>query len=127
MSAHGFSDAPAKAPRLFRLSMGVLLGPVIALVNQQAIYSVNMWACGHGVHAVMHVVPAVCLAVSLGCALLAYGDWNAAGRGTQDEAGGVEAATRFVSILGIATSLLSSLVIASQWAAIFVFDPCMRA
>ena len=127
MSVHVSSDTPATAARLFRLSIGLLLGPVIALANQQAIYSVDMWACGHGAHAVMHVVPAICLAVSLGCAVLAYGDWNTAGRGVEDETGGAITTTRFVAMLGISASLLSSLVIAAQWAAIFVFDPCMRA
>jgi len=127
MSALESSDARLSWPRLLRLSLGVLLGPVIALANQQTIYSTNMWACGHGVHAVMHAVPAVGLLVSLGAAMLAYRDWSAVGRGTQDETDGVEAGVRFVAILGISVSLLSSLVIAAQWAAIFVFEPCMRA
>ena len=123
MSALESSDARLRWPRLLRLSLGVLLGPVIALVNQQTIYSTNMWACGHGAHG----VPAVGLLVSLGAAMLAYSDWSAVGRGTQDETGGVEARTRFVALLGISASLLSLLVIAAQWAAIFAFEPCMRA
>ncbi len=127
MSALESSDVQLGWPRLLRLSLGVLLGPVIALANQQTIYSTNMWACGHGAHRVMHVVPAICLLVSIGVAMLAYRDWIAVGRGTQDETDGVEAGVRFVAILGISASLLSSLVIAAQWAAIFVFEPCMRA
>ena len=127
MSVREFSDTRLRWPRLLRLGLGVLLGPVIALANQQTIYSTNMWACGHGAHGVMHVVPAVGLLVSLGAAMLAYRDWSGVGRETQDETDGVEAGIRFVALLGISASLLSSLVIAAQWAAIFVFEPCMRA
>jgi hypothetical protein len=114
-------------PGLLRLSLGVLLGPVVALINQQLIYSVNMWACGRGMHQTMHIVPALCLIVALGAAWTAYSDWNTVGRGVEDEAATIATRTRFTSLLGIAISLFSAVVILAQWAAIFVFDPCMRA
>ena len=114
-------------PGLLSLSLGVLLGPTIALINQEAIYAVNMWACGHGISATMHIAPAVCLAIAVGAAILAYRDWRAVGGGVEDEEGTVETRTRFLSLLGITISVFSSLVIIAQWAAIFVFDPCMRA
>lgn len=114
-------------PGLLSLSLGVLLGPTIALANQQLIYTVNMWACGHRMQPVMHIVPALCLVVTLGAAFTAYRDWKAVGGGVEDEEGTVHTRTRFLAILGIALSIFSSLVILAQWAAIFVFDPCMRA
>jgi len=114
-------------PGLLSLSLGVLLGPTIALINQEAIYAVNMWSCGHGIRATMHIAPAVCLAIAIGTAMMAYRDWRAVGGGVEDEDGTVETRTRFVSLLGITISVFSSLVIVAQWAAIFVFDPCMRA
>jgi hypothetical protein len=121
MSARESSDG-----RL-RLVLGVLLGPIVALINQEAIYSVNMWACGRGMHATLHIVPALCLVATFGAAWTAYSDWNASGRGVEDEAATVATRSRFLSLLGIAISLFSSVVILAQWAAIFVFDPCMRA
>lgn len=112
---------------LLTLSLGVLLGPVVALINQQAIYAVNMWACGRGMHGTMHIAPALCLIVSLGAAWTSYRDWRAAGSGVEDEEATVLTRSRFLAILGIGISLFSSLIIVAQWAAIFVFDPCMRA
>ena len=114
-------------PGLLRLSLGLLLGPVVALVNQQLIYTVNMWACGYRAHATMHIVPALCLVVTIGAGVTAYRDWKAVGGGVEDEEGTVATRTRFISILGVVISVFSSLVIIAQWAAIFVFDPCMRA
>ena len=113
---------------LVRLSLGVLLGPVVALNNQQLIYATNMWACGRGAPGAIHVVPALCMLVALGAAFTAYQDWKAVGAGVEDEHGGVVATrTRFLSLMGIAISVFSALVILAQWAAVFIFDPCMRA
>ena len=112
---------------LLTLSLGVLLGPVVALINQQAIYAVNMWACGRGLSGTLHIVPALCLIVSLGVAWTSYRDWRASGSGVEDEEGTVLTRSRFLSMLGIGISLFSSIIIVAQWAAIFVFDPCMRA
>jgi uncharacterized protein YqgC (DUF456 family) len=125
-SEHGVA-AYTRWPGLLSLSLGLLLGPVVALVNQELIYSVNMWACGHGLHAVIHIVPALCLIVTIGAAITAYRDWKAVGAGVEDEEATVATRSRFVALLGMMTSIFSTAVIIAQWAAVFVFDPCMRA
>jgi hypothetical protein len=112
---------------LLSISLGLVLGPTVALVNQQLIYSVNMWACGRGQHGVMHIIPALCLVVVAGAGIGAYLNWVAVGRGLEDEYDSVATRTRFAALLGMAISLFSAIVILAQWAAIFVFDPCMRA
>ena len=117
----------ARWPGLLSLSLGLLLGPTIALANQQLIYATNMWACGHNAQATMHIVPFLCLVVTLGAAFTAHRDWKAVGGGVEDEEATVDTRTRFIALLGIVISIFSSLVILAQWAAIFVFDPCMRA
>ena len=130
MSARESSDSVARFarwPGLLSLSVGVLAGPVLALVNQESIYAVNMWSCGHGMQAPMHIAPAICLALSIAVAIMAYRDWTAVGRGVEDEHGTIETRTRFLSLLGITISVFSALVIVAQWLAIAVFDPCMRA
>lgn len=107
--------------------LSLVLGPLVALANQQLIYMVNMWACGHRERSVMHLVPLLCLIAVAATGFAAHLSWKAFGRGFEDELGGVEARSRFIALLGIAISAFSAVVILAQWFAIFVFDPCMRA
>lgn len=114
-------------PGLLSLSLGLLLGPIVALGNQQMIYSANMWACGNNGWGAMHLIPLLCLIVAIGAGLTARRDWKAVGGGVRDEEATVAERTRFVALCGIFISAFSALVILAQWAAIFVFEPCMRA
>jgi hypothetical protein len=114
-------------PGLLGLSLGVLLGPIAALVNEGMIYVTNMWACGRGSQLALHVVPLVCLIVAVGAGVLAYADWGRVGRGAEDAAATVDARSRFLALSGMATSAISALVILAQWLAIFVFGACMRS
>ena|SRR5512146_2769990 len=114
-------------PGLLSLSLGVLLGPVIALTNQELIYSANMWTCGHGYRATLHLIPLLCLIVTVGTAITAYRDWRATGTGLEEEEATIASRTRFLAIVGMGISVFSSLVVIAQWAAIGVFAPCMRA
>lgn len=123
---HGVS-AYTRWPGLLTLSLGVVLGPLVALLNQQLIYMANMWTCGRNMQHVAHIIPASCLLVTIGAGVTAYRDWKAVGAGVDDEHADIATRTRFLSIIGAVASLFSALVIIAQWAAIFVFDPCMRA
>lgn len=123
---HG-SRAFTRWPGLLSLSLGVLLGPTVALINQGLIYSANMWACGHGAWGTLHVIPLLCVIVAIGAGLTARRDWKAVGGGVHDEDATVEQRTRFVALLGMALSAFSASVIIAQWVAIVVFEPCMRA
>ena len=114
-------------PGLLSLTLGLVLGPIAALLNQALMYSVNMWACGHDMPSVIHVVPVLCLIVAIGAGLVARRDWRAVGAGVEDELATVETRSRFVALLGKALSVFSTLVIVAMWAAAFVFGPCMRA
>src|ERR1043165_9733920 len=114
-------------PGLLRLSIDVLGGPVIALINQQAIYAGNMWACGHNARATLHVVPALCL---IGVLLTTIDSWMAyrtIGRGVEDEHGGEATRTRFLAAMGMMIGAISAFVVLAQWLAIFTFGACMRA
>ena len=114
-------------PGLLTLTLGVVVGPIAVLVNEELIYVTNMWACGTGKQLAMHVVPLVCLAVTIGAGFLAWSDWARVGRGVEDEAATVESRSRFLALAGMAASGLSALLILAQWLAIFVFGACMRA
>lgn len=117
----------ARWPGLLSLTLGLVLGPFVALMNQETIYTVNMWACGHRERGVMHIVPILSLLVVIATGVVAYINWQALGRGFEDELGAIEARSRFIALLGIAISAFCAIVIVAQWLAIFVFDPCMRA
>ena len=123
---HGIG-AFSRWPGLLSLMLGWVLGPVIALVNQQLIYAANMYACGRNLQHTQHIIHALCLLVALGAAWNSYRDWQAMGAGVEDEDATVETRTRFAALVGIIVSIFSALVILAQWSTIFVFDPCMRA
>ena len=111
---------------MLSLSLGLLLGPIAALVNEEMIYLTNMWACGPGSPVAMHLVALVCLVVAIGAGLLARADWARVGRGTEDEEATVDSRTRFLALTGMAASAISALLIVMQWLAVFVFGVCMR-
>jgi hypothetical protein len=125
-SEHGI-DAYSRWPGLLSLSLGFTLGPVAALANQQLIYGANMWACGRNQPILMHIAALLCLAVAIGTGITAHANWKAAGGGVDEEEATIATRTRFAAIAGIGISAFSALVILAQWAAVFVFDPCMRA
>ena len=114
-------------PGLLSLSIGVLLGPIVALVNELLLYVTNMWACGTGSQLAMHIVPLLCLLAAIGAGTLAYMDWNRVGGGVEDEAATVDSRTRFMALGGMAVSGLSALVIIAQWLTVFAFGACVRA
>jgi hypothetical protein len=109
------------------LTLGVVLGPIVALAHQQAVYAAAMWACGRRMPAALHAIPALCLIVVIGAAIGGYRNWRAVGGGVEDEHDAVATRTRFLALTGMAVSSFSAIVIIAQWLAIFVFDPCMRA
>ena len=113
----------ARTSSEIRLALGVVGSPTIALINQQAIYATNMWACGHGLHGVLHVIPAVCLLVALAIAVDSFVTWRSANQ----NGGAVTERVRFIALVGVAISIFSAIVIIAQWAGIFTFNSCMRA
>ena len=117
----------ARWPGMLTLTLGLVVGPLAVLINEELIYVTNMWACGTGKQAAMHIVPLICLLTTLGAGFLAWADWVRVGRGVEDEAATIDARSRFMALGGMAISGLSALLILAQWLAIFVFDACMRA
>jgi hypothetical protein len=109
----------------FGLTLGLILGPVVALVNQAAIYIVNMRACGRDLHQWMHVIPVACLVLVGIAALVAESNRRGASRdGESNDV--VVSRTYFLAVLGLGISLISAIVIIAQWVSVISFDPCMR-
>lgn len=116
MSAHAYSDT----------TVALLAGPILALVNQGLMYAVNMWACGHDMPAVMHIVPLVCVCLTIAAAIVGYRRWSGVGGGTEDEMNSVDSNLRFLALMTLAIGSFSSMVILAQWASAVVFHPCAR-
>ena len=114
---------PSKASLVF----GLVTGPVVVLLNQETIYASNMWVCGKGMSASLHIIPLVSLAIALGAAYVAHRDWTDLGKGIRDQEATIAERSRFLALLGMGTSALSALLILAMWLTIFVFGPCMRA
>lgn len=119
--------AHTRWPGLLILVLGWTLGPLVALWNQELIYQADMWACSRQERWPIHLVPLLCLVVTIGMGLTAYRGWKAIGAGIEDEANDVVARARFLAIGGAIISAFCALVIIAQWAAVVVFAPCMRA
>ena len=113
-------------PGLLSLALGMTLGPVAALINEELIYVSAMWACGRGTRWPVNLVPLLCLIVTLGMLHVSYRNWKRVGEGVDVEAATIDSRTRFLSIAGIGVSAISALLILAQWLALLVFEPCMR-
>jgi hypothetical protein len=105
----------------FRLALGVVLGPIIALLNQQAIYSGATWACGHAARGTLHLIPALCLFSVAILALDSSSLWRRAGERAFPRR------TQFLALVAVSMSVFSAIVILAQWAGIFTFGACMKA
>jgi hypothetical protein len=103
---------------------GILAGPLAMLANEQAQYALVPWACYNGLHFALHIPPIVFLAITAVAAALALGEWRAGGGGEPDAASGVLARARFLGALGVATSVLFSLIIVSMWVADAFLNTC---
>lgn len=114
-------------PGLLRLAIDVVGGPIVALINLQAIYAGDTWACGHNTEWSLHIAPALCLVVVVGMTIDSWLIYHAVGGGVEDELGAEVTRTRFFALLGIMIGAISAAVILAQWLAIFTFSACMRA
>ena len=108
------------------LAFLVVLGPLVALINQGSIYIVNMWACGHHSRGSMHVVPLLCALIAASGTLVAlrYRRQDSVGV-DQSEPGG--SPITLLTLSAVVIGAFSTAVIIAQWAAIMVFDPCMQS
>lgn len=103
---------------------GMTAGPLAMLGNLQAQYALVPWACYSGARFVVHVPPAIFLAIVAISAVVARREWRAGAGGETDAASGVLARARFLGALGVATSVLFGAIIAAMWLADAFLDTC---
>jgi hypothetical protein len=75
----------------------------------------------------LHIVPVVCLVAIAICGVIALRDWRSVGGGTEDEAATIVTRSRFLAMLGIASSLFSALIVVAMWLPMFIVNPCYKS
>jgi hypothetical protein len=108
------------------LAVAIILGPVIALVNQALIYAMDSWACERATSAPLHAVAGLCLVLSLATAIWSIRALRERASGRVGDNDDERRRFRFMALTAVGTSVLSSLVVIAQWAAVIVFAPCVR-
>ena len=118
----GFGDGA----RPGSLWIGVLTGPLAALLQLQINYALVPRVCWSGREWLLHLVSFLALAATAAAGLNSWRDWRKAGAAWDDDGGGALPRSRFMAAVGIMTSALLSLVIVAQWIAVFVYSTCER-
>jgi hypothetical protein len=121
------AGAPADSnSNLGWLWAGLLVAPVAFLFNLQANYTLTQKLCPGGRTVLLHAVSIFFLLVAAGGGLIAWRNWERAGRTWPDEAGNRTVRNRFLSAVGLLLSVLCFLIIIAQWIPQFIFSPCLR-
>jgi hypothetical protein len=109
-----------------RLSIAILVTPLIALAQQSANYALVPLACAKQQHHLQHAVFAATLALVIGAMAVAWSVWREAGPGVQGDHGDPASRTRFLAVLGVMVSALMALTILAQWLTSAFIPPCVQ-
>ncbi|HEX9937423.1 MAG TPA: hypothetical protein VGB15_09875 [Longimicrobium sp.] len=107
------------------LWFAVLAGPLAWMLGLNAAYSLVRVACAKNSMLYLHAVSLLTLLLALAGGVVAWREWQRAGREWPGEGGGTLPRSRFMVALGVLASALFSLVIVAQWVASFFLNPCM--
>jgi hypothetical protein len=123
------TDGERERPKpggMFALWGALLAGPVVWLLQFQTNYTLVPVLCRSGARNIaLHAVFVVALLLVASAALVAWGNFRAAGGTTEGEdRAGVVPRSRFMSALGLLVACMFFIVILAQWVASWVFGPC---
>ena len=111
---------------LLALWTGLLAGPVVWLLQFQTNYTLVPWACRSGAHFLIYLVAAVAVLLIAGAGFLSWGCWQEVGQTEPGEGAGVAPRSRFMAVMGLATSAFFIVIIIAQAIPNFFFSPCQR-
>ena len=109
-----------------RYWIAFLLPPIAWAIQVQALYLTSEFGCYTSNFVWNHVVSVVCLLLSLAGGFLAWQNWNIVGVNFEDESSSPETRKRFMSILGVLTGALFTVVIFAQWLPTLIGVPCEK-
>jgi hypothetical protein len=104
---------------------GVLLPPLIFLIDLQAAYALVPPACHAGgpLNWPLHLVQLVSIAACIGLGVLAWSHVRTTGS-PPDDGGSILSRSRFLAWCGVSTSVFVVLLLVAQWVPTFVLGPC---
>ena len=102
----------------------VVAGPAIVAMEQQANYVLVRQACSMQRNVALYVVTIVAMLLTIVTMMIAVSILRRAGAEWPTESSDLANRIRFISVLGILSSVMSFLVILAQGMATVNFDPC---
>lgn len=123
MEANAATELKSDAT-IAELWVGVLVGPLAALMQLEVNYALVLWACSHHSTWPLHLVSVLALLVTIVAGLLSFRIWQRVS--VNEDGPGPAARTRLMTVIGVLISIMMLLVIIAQWLAVFIHDPCER-
>ena len=114
---------PGITPRTAPAWIGIVVGPLAALLAQLFGFAGVPLACDAGVRLALHLPFVGGAIVSLVGTFVSFELWREARR-ERDALNGPATRREFLGLLGFAISALATLVIVAMWAATLFLDPC---
>ena len=103
---------------------GFLLPPLAWSIHLEVLYLLSDYGCSNNNFAANHFASAAFLIVSLIGAGIAWSNWQRSGAVWPDDSSGAIPRSRFMSVLGLLTGALFSLLIFAQWLPTILGVPC---
>ena len=119
-------ERPDPAAHQWLLWGAFFTGPVTFLVHHQLGYSLVPWFCGSGYTLLEHSLAVVSIAICALAALLALRSWRSQSKEWSELPESGHSPSTFLALTAAGLNALAGLVIAGQWLAIGLFNPCER-
>ena len=116
------NEEHATTPRALWLL--IIVGPALVAAEQQANFVLVRQACSMQRNVALYAVVIVAMVLTIVTAMIGVSIWRRAGTDWPTEAVDLANRIRFISVLGILSSVMSFLVILAQGIATVHFDPC---
>lgn len=104
--------------------MLIVAGPAIVAIEMQANFVLVRQACSAQRSVALYVVVIAAMLLTIATILIAISLWRRAGAAWPTEAVDLANRIRFITALGVLSSVMSFLVILAQAIATVHFDPC---
>lgn len=114
---------------VWRLWIGMLGPPLLFLVNLGLSYVLVPAVCSGPrlPHAVLHLVNALMLALTLGAGAVAWRSWRDTGSRLPADVASIEDRSRLMALLGLLAAGFFGALIVAQWIPTAMLGACLRA